>query len=69
MDKERQVKILDEQADYLVREAETLDSLAEGGAAAGEVRMLPSGLKGIADRLEAIAKYVKSVANEMRSEK
>jgi hypothetical protein len=68
VDKKHQIKILDEQADYLHREAETLKLLAEGGAVAGEVRMLPSGLKSISDKLKAIGKYVKGVADEMRGE-
>jgi hypothetical protein len=62
------MKVLTEQAEFLRREADNLKSLAQSGAVSGQVNVHPSGLGAIADALETISKYVKSVAEDMRAE-
>jgi len=61
-------KILTEQADFLHREAESLKTLAQSGSVIGQVNFRPDGLKSIGEKLEAISKYVKSVADDINAE-
>jgi len=62
------IKVLTEQSEFLRREADNLKSLAQSGAVSGQVNVHPSGLGAIADVLETISKYVKSVAEDIRVE-
>lgn len=67
MTNDERIKILAEQAEFLHAEAENLKTLAQSGSYVGEVRFLPSGVKSIGEKLEAISKYVQSVADDIRA--